>query len=137
MNILFFLTPKEEVAYVEEDFSLRQAMEKMEYHRYSAIPILNKKGQYVGTLTDGDILWTIKNLHLDLKKSEELFIKDIHLSRMNHSVPVSTDIKDLIYKSIQQSFVPVVDDNDVFIGIVRRQEIISFCYKQLSKSKQI
>ena len=34
MNILFFLTPKSDVAYVEEDDSLRQVLEKMEHHGY-------------------------------------------------------------------------------------------------------
>ena len=38
MNIMFFLTPKSNVAYIYDDYSLRQALEKMEYHRYSAIP---------------------------------------------------------------------------------------------------
>lgn len=137
MNVLFFLTPKEDVSFVEEDFSLRQAMEKMEYHKYSAIPILNKEGKYVGTLTDGDLLWAYKDCGLDLIKAEDVLIKDIHLSRINRSVPVATDIKDLIYKSINQSFIPVVDDKEIFIGIVRRQEIISFCYKQLTKVNQI
>ena len=55
MNLLFFLTPKTEVAFLYDDFTLRQAIEKMEYHRYSAIPILNRKGEYVGTITEGDI----------------------------------------------------------------------------------
>ena len=60
MNLLFFLTPKAEVAYLYDDFTLRQAIEKMEYHRYSSIPILNRKGEYVGTITEGDILWAVK-----------------------------------------------------------------------------
>lgn len=30
MNILFFLTPKKEIAYIYDDDSLRQALEKME-----------------------------------------------------------------------------------------------------------
>ena len=42
MNILFFLTPKSEVAYINEDDTLRQALEKMEHHRYSAIPIISR-----------------------------------------------------------------------------------------------
>ena len=41
MNILFFLTPKSEVAFIESTFTLRQILEKMEIHRYSAIPILS------------------------------------------------------------------------------------------------
>ena len=61
VNILFFLTPKSEVAYIYEDYTMRQALEKMEYHRYSSIPIINKDGKYVGTITEGDLLWTLKN----------------------------------------------------------------------------
>ena len=57
MNILFFLTPKEEVAHVEEDDTLRQVVEKLEYHGYSAIPLLALDGKYIGTITEGDLLW--------------------------------------------------------------------------------
>ena len=48
MNILFFLTPKSEVAYITEDFTIRQTLEKMEHHRYSSIPILQKMGNMWG-----------------------------------------------------------------------------------------
>ena len=62
MNILFFLTPKSEVAYLYDTDSLAQALEKMESHRYSAIPIIGEvSGKYLGTLTEGDLLWHIKN----------------------------------------------------------------------------
>ena len=57
MNILFFLTPKSDVAYIEDSFSLRQILEKMEIHRYSAIPILSNTVEYFGSITEGDILW--------------------------------------------------------------------------------
>ena len=50
MNILFFMTPKCDVAYVEEEDSLRNTLEKMEYHRYSSIPVLTKDGKFAGTL---------------------------------------------------------------------------------------
>ena len=60
MNILFFLTPKEEVAHVEEDDTLRQVVEKLEYHGYSAIPLLVLDGKYIGTITEGDLLWEMK-----------------------------------------------------------------------------
>lgn len=63
MNILFFLTPKAEVAHVREDDSLRQVMEKMEHHGYSAIPLLGEDGQYIGTITEGDLLWEMKRLN--------------------------------------------------------------------------
>ena len=61
MNILFFLTPKENVAHLDDDDTLRQALEKMEHHGYSAIPMLSKDGKYKGTIKEGDILWYIKD----------------------------------------------------------------------------
>ena len=61
MNILFFLTPKSDVVYINDDETLRQALEKMEHHRYAAVPVINHQGRYVGTLTEGDLLWGIKN----------------------------------------------------------------------------
>lgn len=60
MNIAFFLTPKLEVIYENENSTMRQALERMEYHRYTAIPLIDDNGKYVGTLTEGDMLWKIK-----------------------------------------------------------------------------
>ena len=78
MNILFFITPKSEVAYIYDDYTMRQALEKMEYHRYSAIPIINRNGEYVGTITEGDLLWALKNdLNLELTAIEDVCICDI------------------------------------------------------------
>ena len=60
MNILFFLTPKEEVAHIMESDNLRQVLDKMEHHGFTALPMLNKKGKYIGTVTEGDLLWYLK-----------------------------------------------------------------------------
>lgn len=62
MNLLFFLTPKQDVAFIYDDFTLRQTLEKMEYHRYSSIPVLTRRGEYAGTITEGDLLWYIKTI---------------------------------------------------------------------------
>ena len=42
---------------MEETDTLRQALEKMEHHGYAAVPLLSTEGKYLGTLTDGDVLW--------------------------------------------------------------------------------
>lgn len=130
MNILFFLTPKSEVAYITEAFSLRQALEKMEYHKYSAIPLLDTTGHYVGTITEGDLLWGIKNQYnLNLKGAETVPITTI-LRRMDYlPVNAKSNMEDLIGKALNQNFVPVVDDNGAFIGIITRKDIIKYYYK--------
>ena len=73
MNLLFFLTPKQDVLYIYEDFTLRQTLEKWSNQRYATIPVLKRNGEYVGSITEGDILWGMKNLHgLDLEASEDV-----------------------------------------------------------------
>ena len=128
MNILFFLTPKNEVAYVEEDDSLRQVLEKMEYHRYSSIPMLNRKGEYVGTMTEGDLLWAIKNQGIRIENAEDIPIKAIPRKRDYLPVTVNTQMDELVAAAMNQNFVPVLDDKRSFIGIVKRGAIIQYCY---------
>lgn len=129
MNILFFLTPKSEVEYIYDDFTVRQALEKMEYHKYSAIPMINRRGEYVGTITEGDFLWAFKEQYaLNMKSAEQLPVRSINRRMDNRPVSVNANIEDLISKAMSQNFVPVIDDNKIFIGIVRRKEIIQVCY---------
>ena len=71
MNILFLLTPKSDCAYVREEDTIRQALERMSAAGFAAVPILAKDGTYRGTLTEGDLLWAIKKLYLmDMKEAE-------------------------------------------------------------------
>ena len=133
MNILFFLKPKSEVAYIEDDSTLRQALESMEYHRYTAIPMINRQGEFVGTVTEGDILWTIKAHHdISLKKAESILIKDCITSRPFDVVAADAKMEDLIKTAMNQNFVPVVDDQNKFIGIITRKSIIEYCYDKLN-----
>ena len=128
MNILFFLTPKQDVAYIYDDFTLRQALEKMEHHRYSSVPMLNRKGEYVGTITEGDLLWNIKNQHFKLDDAENIPITLIQRKRDYVPVTVSTQMDELVAAAMTQNFVPVLDDKKSFIGLVKRNAIIQYCY---------
>lgn len=135
MNLLFFLTPKAEVAYLCDDFTLRQSLEKMEYHRYSSIPILNKKGEYVGTMTEGDLLWAIKqSSNLTLQDAEEIPLTQIPRKHDFQCVSVDTTMEELIAAAMQQNFVPVIDGKNSFIGIVKRNSIIQFCYDKFRET---
>ena len=124
-NILFFLTPKAMCAYLYDDYTIRQAMEKMEVAGYATIPILNRQGEYRGTLTEGDLLWAIKNM--DLRQTELHRIMEIFRRKDNVPVRVTTSMQDLVERASHQNFVPVVDDKDTFIGIITRRAIIKYC----------
>ena len=131
-NILFFLTPKAMCHYLYDDFTVRQALEKMETVGYAALPILNKQGEYRGTLTEGDLLWAMKNMcYMDMRQAEAHRIMEINRRKDNIPVRVTTSMQDLVERATYQNFVPVVDDKDTFIGIVTRRGIIKYCQEQL------
>ena len=131
-NILFFLTPKAMCQFLYSDFTVRQALEKMESSGYTALPILNKRGEYRGTLSEGDVLWAMKNLcNMDLKQAESRRIMEISRRKDNIPVRVTTSMRDLVERAVAQNFVPVVDDKDTFIGLVTRKAIVSYCMDRL------
>ena len=131
MNILFFLTPKSDVAYLTDEMTLRQALEKMEHHRYTCIPMLDRNGRYVGTVTEGDLLWAVKNQYdLSVKNAEEVPILDVKRRRDYEPVNINAKIEDMVFLAMGQNFVPVVDDRGAFIGIVTRKDIMRYCYDE-------
>ena len=134
MNILFFLTPKAVCAHLRSEDSVRQALERMESAGYAALPILAKDGTYCGTLTEGDLLWAIKNLGLtDLRSMEKHGIMEISHRRDNAPVPVDTSIEEVLKKSVEQNFIPVVDDRNFFIGIITRKAVMQYVINQWQK----
>ena len=125
MNLLFFLTPKAVCSYLFDDYTIRQAIERMETLGYAALPILTRAGVYRGTLTEGDLLWAIKNMcDMDMAKTTEHSIMEIPHRRDNAPVNVTTDMLELVRTATDQNFVPVVDDKGDFIGIITRRAIL-------------
>lgn len=130
MNIAFFLLPKTEVVYLPLEGTMRQALEKMERHRFTAVPIVDGNGKYAGTLTEGDLLWKLKNTPgLTLEGTKKVPLRDIPMRFINVPFRIHAEIEDLFELAIVQNFVPVVDDQDNFIGIIRRREIIEYLVK--------
>ena len=131
MNILFFLKPKETIEYIESTFSIRQTLEKLDVHGYSAIPIIDQDGCYLNTISDGDILMYLKNnTNLDLKKAEDLSILLVKIRRDVKSIKINENMEDLLELSLNQNFIPVVDDLNHFIGIITRKDIIKYFYER-------
>ena len=123
MNILFFLTPKSEVAYIPANESLRQAFEK-----------LTDDGKYAGTITEGDVLRAMESMcHWNISEAEKIKLPDVKRKRNIQAVTISTDMDDLVDVITDQNFVPVIDDQEKFIGIVTRKDVIRFYYDEYRK----
>lgn len=138
MNVLFFLTPKSEVAHLHDDWTLRQAIEKLERSGYRAIPLIDKEGKYIGTVSEGDILWTLKKRYdMNLKAAENVSILAIERSADWRPVSIDAKMEELVQVAMNQNFVPVIDDKKIFIGIITRKDIIRFCYEHYIKDQEV
>lgn len=131
MNLLFLLKPKATVAYLSSECTMRQGLEKMRAHGYTAIPVISPSGKYLGTVSEGDFLWAITDKNgFTLKDSEKIKLTDIMRSKRDHAVSVSADMNELLLRIMEQNFVSVVDDRNIFIGIVTRRDIINYFYER-------
>lgn len=134
MNIAFFLLPKENVITLTPDHTMRQALEKMEHHGYTAFPLVDMDGKYAGTITEGDLLWKMKNTpDLKFTDTHRVMLHEVPHRRVIDPVRIDAVMEDLIALAKSQNFVPVVDDMDRFIGIIRRSDIIEYCYGKMAR----
>lgn len=137
MNIAFFLRPKLSVAYLYNDFTVRQALEKMRHYGYTAIPVINRDGKYKGTVSEGDFLWFFLDRFRNDENVDRKYIEETTLCKLVREdsykpVKITADINELLSIAMNQNFVPVVDDLGSFIGIVTRSDII----KHLTENKK-
>lgn len=136
MNISFYLIPKSDVTYLETEHTTAQALRLIRKRGFQAVPIIDKEGHYVGTISEGDFLWTLMN---DYRKDvEAISNKKIGTYRLKweyKSVSIDAEMSQLRKYIVNQNFVPVVDGRNVFIGIVTRKTIISELLKRKEESE--
>lgn len=136
MNIASFLLPKVDVSYLYDQMTIRQGLEKLRRSGYTAIPVIDAEDRYVGVICEGDFLWNIleanKNLSdITMKRLEKMSVRDILQCGKVRAVCIDTDMEELLEQAQIQNFVPVVDDRNVFIGIITRSDIIRYFVKGL------
>ncbi len=131
MNIAYFLIPKQDTAYLFDDCTVRQALEKMRAHGYTRIPVISRGGEYITVVGEGDFLWYLLDTTggVSMHSAEELKLKDILNSRSSreyHPVRITASRNELVELAMNQNFVPVTDDDGVYIGIVTRRSIMKY-----------
>lgn len=127
MNIVRLLKPKADVVYISEDSTLRQGLEKMKAHGYSALPVVSSNGSYTGTVSEGDFLWDILGKDSKtMKDSEKYTVSGILRKGFNPAVTIDTSMDDLLLRVMDSNFVPVVDDRGMFMGIITRRDVIKY-----------
>ena len=124
MNALFLLKSKDDVTYLYADQTIRQGIEKMKFHGYTALPVITKDGIFVGCISEGDFLWYL--MEHSLKEAEETSILTIIRQNFNPAVDVNVRMSELLHRAKEQKIIPVIDDRHVFIGMITRRDIINY-----------
>lgn len=140
MNIAYFLLPKGQVAFLYDDYTFRQGLEKMHHHGYTAIPVISRSGQYLGTVSEGDFLWQLLSNEdgtsaYTMREMEQLQVRDILQTKSYPPVRITVTMDELLDSAMNQNFIPVVDDIGNFIGIVTRKDIIRYFAKERDKTQ--
>ncbi len=127
MNIIFLLKPKATVAFLYEDSTIRQGLEKLRARGYTAIPVIARDGRYVGTVSEGDFLWHLVDTGTgDLRSQEAFGLRSILRPGWNPPVEITATMEELLLRVMEQNFVPVVDARGVFMGIITRRDVIQY-----------
>ena len=138
-NVAYILRPKQDVAYIYDNSSVRQALERLRRNGYTEVPVIHADGRYVGTVSEGDFLWFILDSGLegdslsDLLKSTK--VSELVRQHRNPSARITAPMEELLLQSVNQNFIPILDDRDVFIGIVVRGDIIKYFNNQRKASQ--
>nr|WP_304973431.1 CBS domain-containing protein [Faecalibaculum rodentium] len=104
--------------------SLRDGMWLMREHGYTCVPVVSPDGEYKGAVTEGDFLYYLTD-HPDTDL-DNVFIRQILRPDFIQAVPFNVSMGQLLATSLEQNFVPVVDDRNIFIGIVTRKNILAY-----------
>ena len=138
MNIFRFIIPKSLVEYITEDSTVRQGFEKMRFHRYVAIPVIDAEGKYVGMLRNDDVLeYFLSAKSVDMKIAEKILVGDIVDRSYSRPLYHHSTMEELFELVKEHNAVPVVDDRDCFIGIVLRRDVMNFLLRYYDEEKQI
>ena len=134
MNIAKIMIPKVSTAYLSENNTVRQGLDKFTRYGYTAVPVLDENGVYTGTVTEGDFLrHIIKMQSAEMKDHEAYKIKDIIRRDFCPSLLIAAEQKEVIDAVMNQNFVPIVDGRGVFCGIITRRGVIGTLAEQLEK----
>lgn len=135
MNILRFVIPKSLVLTLAPENTVRQALERMRFHRYTAVPAVDADGRYRGTIRTDDLLnYFLTEGTFDRKRAEDRSVSDIIDPSYSKALSHSASLGELIEQVKEHNFVPVVDDRECFIGIILRRDVLNYLFNYYKES---
>ena len=127
MNIARIMVPKALTVFLHEDDTLRQGLETIARHGYTAVPVLDARDRYVGSIAEGDFLRSfITAGSADIRSLETRRVREILRPDFCPAISINAEESAVIDFVLDQNFVPVVDDRNALCGIITRRELIAY-----------
>lgn len=120
MTAASLLIPKFSARYLLDTYPLELALKRMKEYGYSAVPVIDKAGRYVSTVSEGDFLWYI----LENKDLNNATLHDIITKEKNPPARITATDDELFDTALEQNFIPIIDDRGYFMGLVTRRKIL-------------
>ena len=127
MNIAKIMIPKALTVFLRETDTVRQGLEIMLHHGYTALPVLDGKNGYAGSITEGDLLRYIMKIEsTDRHRMEDASIGSIMRRDFCPAITIDAEEKEVISAIANQNFVPIVDSQNAMCGILTRRGVIQY-----------
>ena len=117
-----FLTPADKLAVIIDSHNMDHAKLLLSHMSFSRVPVVTEDNRFVGTIGLNEII----QYQAENELSDEELYQDISLiaNRDVASVKENYELADILRKRIDESFLPVLGENDEFLGIITRKAIL-------------
>ena len=127
MNIFSILVPKHMLTYFNADDTLDEAVTLMLGSTYTAVPVIDKEGRYVGIVSEGDFLRAVMEHGRDALA--DYTVSDIVNRDPGAAVLNTVEHEEIMERILDRNFLCIVDDRQCFIGIITRKSVILYLKK--------
>ncbi|CAM4129456.1 hypothetical protein AT575_06610 [Streptococcus penaeicida] len=122
-HLVNYLIPADDLAIFIDTHNSDHVMLLLVNNGFSRVPVLTKDRQYRGTISISDILnYQVKNQLTDW----ELNQTDIGemVNTKIEAIPMTSSLTHIMHKLVDYPFLPVVNEKNLFVGIITRKSIL-------------
>ena len=118
-----FLTPAENLAVLIDTHNADHAILLLSQMTYSRVPVVTDQKKFVGTISLTDIL--SYQMQHEIPDEEFMTTDIVHMVKKDDlTVGPDFTLTEVLHKLVDESFLPVVDRDNTFQGIITRKSIL-------------
>lgn len=127
VNLAKIMIPKVTTVFLKESQTVRQGWEIMHRSGYTAIPVVDCEGKYIGSVSEGDFLqFVMSQGTTDICVMEQHKVCELVRKDFCPPLQIVANREQVIESALNQNFVPIVDGRDVLCGILTRRGVIQY-----------